>query len=111
MQIFSSESTKKALEGYLAGLEADCIIIDLEQPDAEGRRSTAIGMNLVPMLAGTNPNTPVIIIGWQTVEMYEKYPSWQGAIKFKNVVLRRLPVVKDDILSAIAEVKERLAAG
>lgn len=111
MQIFSSESTKKALEGYLAGLEADCIIIDLEQPDENNQRSTAIGMKMAPMLAATNPNTPVIIVGWQTVEMYEKYPAWQGAIKFKNVVLRRLPVVKEDILSAIAEVKERLATG
>lgn len=111
MQIFSDERTGKALSQYLEGLEAeDFIVVDLEQPDQYGHRSTACGINMVPELAKANPDTPVIMVGWQTPQMYERYSSWKEAIGFKNVVLRRLPVNKDDILSAITEIRDRLTS-
>lgn len=109
MQIFSDPKITEALQKYVADIaDQDFIIVDLEQPDERGHRSSAIGMNLVPMLAATNPATPVVIVGWQPVEEYAKDPRWANVTSFRNVILRRLPINKEDILSAIAEVKARL---
>ena len=108
MQIFSDKATTATLERYLEHLQIDCIIVDLEQPDDQGLRSTAVGMTLVPMLSVAYPTTPIIMVGWQTVTAYERDPRWQIVINLKNVTFRRLPVVKDDVLSAISEVNERL---
>lgn len=111
-KIISDPEISAALEKTLAatGVEDDYVVVDLGQPDRGGLRQTAANLTEVPIIAATYPDTPIIAVGFENRERYVSDPRWRKIEGLPNVVFRNLPLGKDDLISAIAEARNRLRA-
>ncbi len=106
MEIYAEPGIKDVLAKMFAEISGqDVKIVQLEQAGDLINRQDVAGLNITLNVA--KEGAPVVMLGWMPIRMYidRKPREWFAVMGYPNVMFRRLPVSKDDVLSAIEEAK------
>jgi len=106
MKIFADQKIGELLATLFSQIgDQNFYVVQLEQKlTPYDNLQDVAGLSIVLEIA--KEGLPVVMLGWQTAEMYidRKGQEWHAAMAYPNVMLRRLPALPEDLMSAIEEV-------
>jgi hypothetical protein len=92
-EIYTDPSSLPTLQSMIDYLDERCSVIDIEQRDPYGLRSTCHGFDVaLQVLRFKGKRWPIILLGWQSVERYLVDTRFKQAMQYPNVSFLRLPV-------------------
>ncbi len=96
--IYTDSSSLPALRSMIDYLDKKCSVIDIEQCDSAGLRSTCHGLDVaLRVLRFKRTHHPVILLGWQHFERYLVDARFKQVIQHPNVSFLQLPVSGADL--------------